>query len=181
MTFTPSLIFKKGEKMCTAISEKGKYPLFGRTLDFEMSYGESVVIAPRSFVLKFIYEGECKEHSAIMGIAHISQNTPLYYDAMNEDGLAVAGLNFPGNAVYNEKKEGFFNVASFEFIPFVLSKCKNVSEARELLERTNITKDSFGKDLPGSPLHFIISDPNESITAEPLSGGLRIYENPFGA
>ena len=31
---------------------------------------------------------------------------PLYYDAMNEKGLAIAGLNFVGNCQYNEKIEG---------------------------------------------------------------------------
>ncbi len=166
--------------MCTAISETGKYHLFGRTLDLEMSYGESVTVAPRNFAFRFRHEETIKEHSAIIGIAHISGETPLYYDAMNEEGLSMAGLNFPGNAVYNEEREGFFNVASFELIPFVLSKCKSVGEARELLLRTNITRDSFSEKLPTTPLHFIISDKYESITVEPLSGGLRIYDNPFG-
>ncbi len=166
--------------MCTAISERGKYHLFGRTLDLEMSYGESVAVTPRNFVFQFCHEGKIEKHSAMIGIAHVSGGTPLYYDAMNEEGLAAAGLNFPGNAVYNEPKTGFYNVASFELIPFVLSRCKNVDEARELLGKTNITNDSFAQNLPATPLHFLISDKYKSITAEPLADGLRIYDNPFG-
>ena len=33
--------------MCTAISYKAKDFYFGRTLDYECSYGEEVVITPR--------------------------------------------------------------------------------------------------------------------------------------
>ena len=164
--------------MCTAISEIGKYHLFGRTLDLEGSYGESVVITPRKFALRFLHEESMGEHTAIIGIAHVSEGIPLYYDAMNEEGLAIAGLNFPGNAVYNEPREGYFNVASFELIPFVLAKCKSVIEARELLKRTNLTNDSFSKELPTTPLHFIISDKEGCIVVEPLGDGLKIYENP---
>ena len=48
---------------------------------------------------------------------------PLYYDAVNEKGLGMAGLNFVGNAVYQEPVEDKENVAQFEFIPWVLSQC----------------------------------------------------------
>lgn len=35
--------------MCTAISYKAKDFYFGRTLDYESSYGEEVVITPRHY------------------------------------------------------------------------------------------------------------------------------------
>ena len=38
----------------------------------------------------------------MIGMAHVAENYPLYYDAMNEKGVAIAGLNFVGNAVYSE-------------------------------------------------------------------------------
>ena len=44
-------------------------------------------------------------------------------------GLAIAGLNFVGNAHYKEKQEGKDNVAQFELIPWILSQCSNVNEA----------------------------------------------------
>lgn len=34
----------------------------------------------------------------IIGMAHVAENYPLYYDAVNEAGLGMAGLNFVGNA-----------------------------------------------------------------------------------
>ena len=41
-----------------------------------------------------------ENHYAIIGMAHVSGDYPLYYDAMNEKGLGIAGLNFVGNATY---------------------------------------------------------------------------------
>lgn len=41
---------------------------------------------------------EMKRHYAILGMAHVAEGYPLYYDAINEKGLGMAGLNFVGNA-----------------------------------------------------------------------------------
>ena len=40
---------------------------------------------------------------------------PLYYDAVNEKGLGMAGLNFAGNAVYCKPKEGRDNIAPVSY------------------------------------------------------------------
>lgn len=167
--------------MCTAISSnKGKYHLFGRTLDLECSYGETVVITPRNFKLNFINEKSVTSHLAITGIACIRDNTPLYYDAINEAGLAIAGLNFPGNAVYHRPEKDMYNIASFELIPWMLCQCKTLSSAVELLKKTNIIFESFSPELPATPLHWIIADKDSAVTVESVDSGLEIYENPFG-
>lgn len=41
----------------------------------------------------------------MIGMAHVTDDYPLYYEAINEKGLGMAGLNFVGNAVYHEKKK----------------------------------------------------------------------------
>ena len=46
--------------------------------------------------------------------AHVAEDYPLYYDAMNEKGVAMAGLNFVGNAVYAAIKPDVENIAQFE-------------------------------------------------------------------
>ena len=163
--------------MCTAISTNG---FFGRTLDIERSYNEQIVIAPRKYCVEFLYEGASPNHPAIIGVATVEKNIPLYYDAMNEHGLAVAGLNFPVSAVYNGKKEGKYNVASYELIPFVLANCRTAKEAKELLKNTNVTADSFSHSLKASPLHWIVADKEFSIIVEPTEAGLQIYDNDFG-
>ena len=75
--------------MCTAINGGG---FFGRTLDLEFSYSEAAVIAPRGFEFRFLYEGANSNHSAVIGISHVSDGYPLFYDAANEAGLCVAAL-----------------------------------------------------------------------------------------
>ena len=78
----------------------------------------------------------------------------------------MAGLNFPGNADYKPFTEGKENISPFEFIPWILGQCANVTEARELLRRINLLEENFSEELPLSPLHWIISDREESITVE---------------
>ena len=92
----------------------------------------------------------------------------------------MAGLNFPGNAVFHPVDESKDNVAPFEFIPYILTQCKSVAEAKVLLGNINIADINFRPDLKASPLHWIISDKNESITVESVKDGLKIYENPVG-
>ena len=119
-------------------------------------------------------------HYAMIGIAINENNYPLYYDAANETGLAMAGLNFPGNAVYHDPKPSMHNVTPFEFIPWILGQCKTVDDARELLKNANIVNIPFSKDFPLSPLHWIIADANGCLTVESVAEGLKVYDNPVG-
>ena len=166
--------------MCTAVTYKTKDHYFGRNLDLEGSFGETVTVTPRNFPFDFRKMGKMERHFAMIGMAHISEGYPLYYDATNEKGLSMAGLNFPGNAEYKPYCTLKDNVAPFELIPWVLCQCATVSEAEKLLKRINLLEESFSDRLPLSPLHWIISDQERSITLEPLKSGIRIYDNPVG-
>lgn len=166
--------------MCTAITYKTRDFYFGRTLDYDFSYDERVTITPRNYPFVFRHTGRIYNHYAIIGMAYVVDGYPLYYDATNEKGLSMAGLNFVGNAYYNQVTETFDNIASFEFIPWVLSQCATVTQARELLSRINIVNTHFSDKLPPSQLHWIIADRDESITVETLKEGLKIYDNPVG-
>lgn len=165
--------------MCTAATYKTKDFYFGRTLDYEFSYGEKIVITPRNYRFDFEYMGEAKEHLAIIGMAHVSDNYPLYYDGINEAGLGMAGLNFVGNAKYGEDLDNKKNVAQYEFIPWILCQCHSVKAAKELLLDSNITARPF-KDFPCASLHWIIADKEEAITVECMEDGMHIYENEVG-
>ena len=165
--------------MCTAINLRKSCHYFGRNLDLEYHYNEEVVIAPENFTFNFRYTESADIHIPIIGMATIVDGIPLYYDAVNMHGLAAAGLNFPGNAVYQSKGDAGDNVAPFELIPWILRQCESVEEVRALLEHTNIVNMSFNKDLPNTPLHWIVSDSKESIVIEPVADGLLIYGNPI--
>jgi len=165
--------------MCTAISFKTNNHYFGRNLDLEYSYEESIAIAPRNYPFIFRKEATMEQHYALIGVAYIHSDYPLYYDAVNEEGLGMASLNFPGNAVYQSEKDQMYNITPYELIPWVLGNCKSVQEAKEILKKTNLLKVSFNKELPLTPLHFLISDREESIVVEPMQEGLCIFNNPI--
>ena len=166
--------------MCTAATYKTKDFYMGRTLDYEFSYGEEIIITPRNYPFKFRYTGEDSSHYAIIGMAHVTDDYPLYYDAVNEKGLGMAGLNFVGNAVYGERVDGSKNVAQFEFIPWILSKCGNLDEARKALSTLNLVGTPYSDNFPAAKLHWIIADKSGAITVESVAEGLKIYDNPVG-
>lgn len=166
--------------MCTAVTYKTKDFYFGRTLDYEHSFGEKITITPRNFPFTFRKVEELKSHYAIIGMATVVEGYPLYFDATNEKGLSMAGLNFPGNADYKPYVIGKENVAPFELILWILGQCATVKEAKEKLTGMNLVDISFSESLPLSPLHWIISDRNASITLESVKEGLKIYDNPMG-
>ena len=166
--------------MCTAATYKTNDFYFGRTLDYEFSYGDEVVITPRNYEFSFRRAGVMKTHYAMIGMAYVAGDYPLYYDAVNEKGLGIAGLNFVGNAVYNGEVQGADNIAQFELIPWILGQCASVGEAKELLSRLNIVNIQFSAELPLAQLHWIIADKEGAITVESVSDGLKIYDNPAG-
>ena len=166
--------------MCTAISFNSGNHYFGRTLDLEYSYNETVTVTPRFFPFYFRNEPSIDRHYAIIGMATVEDGYPLYYEATNEKGLSVAGLHFPDNAKYFPKDENKINLAPFEFIPWILSKCDSVKTTRSLLQNVNIIDTTFSSKFPNSPLHWLIADKNESITVESTAEGLQIYVNPVG-
>lgn len=198
--------------MCTAVSFKTKDHYFGRNLDFEFSYEETVTITPRNYRFLFCDEKEAESHYtaneklsrhqyvmngkqsqhqhiineklsqhhyAMIGMAYVVADYPLYYDATNEKGLSMAGLLFAGNAVYSDSKvPDKDNVAAYEFIPWVLTQCATIEEVKILLDRINLTGESFSPNLPPSPLHWLIADGNAAITVEAVAEGLKVYDNP---
>ena len=166
--------------MCTALTLLTNDHYFGRNLDLEYAYKETVTITPNGFPLVFRHSPALLSHYAMIGMAFVSDNYPLYYDATNEKGLSIAGLNFPKNAAYRKPQKGIHNITSFELIPWILGQCSTVRETRTLLRQTNLIDEPFDNKLPLSPLHFIISDRSESLTVEPMSDGLKLYPNPLG-
>lgn len=166
--------------MCTAATYKTKNHYFGRNLDLYYHYNEVVTVTPRNFPFVFRQMKAMNSHYAMIGMATIVDNYPLYYDATNEHGLSMAGLNFPGIAVYQDNKPDMDNISPFEFIPWILGQYRTVAEVKQALTRINLVKISFREDLPLSPLHWMISDRDTSITVEPMANGLRVFDNPIG-
>ena len=156
----------------------------GRTLDYEFSYGEEITVTPRNYAFHFRDAGSIKSHYAMIGMAFVSDDYPLYYDAVNEKGLGMAGLNFVGNAVYEDavfaKETDAVQVAQFEFIPWILGQCASVAEAKRKITNMRLTKTPFSDQLPAAQLHWMIADQEECIVVESMEDGLHVYDNPVG-
>ena len=166
--------------MCTAINFKSKDFYFGRNLDLEYSYKETVTITPRNYPFCFRTMGEMDHHYAMIGMAYVVEGYPLYYEATNEAGVSIAGLRFAENAHYPAMAEGKDNVSPFEFIPWMLTQCSNMQEVKKLLEKINLVNIPFSEELPLTPLHWMISYKEESVVVESMADGLHMYDNPTG-
>lgn len=166
--------------MCTAVTYQTEDFYFGRNLDYEALYGESVTITPRRYVFQRPGRPAWKPRYALIGMAHVCEGYPLYYDAVNEKGLCMAGLNFVGNAVYPAPVLGRESVAVYELIPWLLGRCASVREAREQLSHIALADVPFRADLPCAQLHWLVADKHDCLTVESVREGLRLYENPIG-
>lgn len=166
--------------MCTAATYRTDDFYMGRTLDYEFSYGEEITVMPRNFPLSFRHGGGTDRHYAIIGMAHVADGYPMYYDAVNEKGLGMAGLNFAASARYSEPEDGKQNVAQFEFIPWVLSQFASLEQARSAIEKINLVGTTYDSRYPAAKMHWIIADKSGAITVEPTKGGLKIYDNAPG-
>lgn len=166
--------------MCTAVTYRTKDHYFGRNLDYEFGFGESVTITPRDFIFHFRRMAPMEHHYAMIGMAVISSEYPLYFDATNEYGLSMAGLNFPHSAKYMPEDTGKENVTPFELIPWLLGSCKTVAEAQLKLNNANIADIPFSKEYPLSPLHWILADAERCVVIEQTEDGLLVHDNPLG-
>lgn len=167
--------------VCTAVTYQSEHCYFGRNLDLHYSYDERITITPRNFPFHFKTAGlSLDRHYAMIGMATTIDGYPLYYEASNEKGVSMAGLNFPGNAIFKPFDESKTNISPYEFIPYILGQCKNMTEVRTLLSKMNLVDIPFSSDLPLAPLHYMIAHEEEAITIEAVEEGLKIYDNPVG-
>lgn len=167
--------------MCTSIAWKSDDFYFGRNMDIDYSFGERVVVTPRNYPFVFRKAEKNEIHYALMGMACVKDNFPLYAEAVNEKGLCMAGLNFPQNAYYPEDiRIGKENISPFELIPYLLGKCGSVKEVKRCLSSLHLVNIPFSEDLPNAPLHWHIADKYESIVLESTEEGLTAYENTVG-
>lgn len=157
--------------MCTALYLKDSR-CFGRTLDLERTYGEQVTITPRRLL---------GNRYAIVGTATIADGYPLYYDGMNEMGLAIAGLNFPHSAHYPPPREGAENIAIHQLIPTLLGDCDSVNAARKRLTNLHLCNRPFSAQYPVATLHWMLADRERAMVIEATTAGVQVYENSVGA
>lgn len=166
--------------MCTGLNYTNNGHYFGRNLDLEIDYPVDVCISPRNLKYDWVNGGSMDRHYAMIGMGLVEDGHPLFFEAVNEKGLGMAGLAFAEYAYYFPKEEGKKNIASYELIPYILGQATSVEEARKLFDNLVVSDESVNPKYPASPLHWLIGDEKESIVVESTKDGLHIYDNPFG-
>ena len=166
--------------MCTAISYLQGHHYFGRNLDLTAGFSEEVTITPQNYVFRFRNGLNLFHHYAMIGMATVVNGYPLYYEATNDAGLSMAGLNFPDNAMYFPRTACKDNIAPFEMIPWVLAQCATVKEAKNLLLRVNVWMLPFSREYLLTPLHWIVADKECCLVVESTCEGVKLYDDPTG-
>lgn len=171
--------------MCTALvlSQKQGETFFGRNMDLEYNFNQSVHIVPRGYECENVVTGEkLNTKYAIIAMGTLMEGHPMLADGANEKGLACAGLNFYGYACYEEKicKEKV-NLAPHDIILWILANFEKVEDVKEAIQNINIVNAAFNKNTPIATLHWIVTDKSsKSIVIEKTREGLKVFDNPVG-
>ena len=171
--------------MCTALSimSKDNQNFFGRNMDLEYNFNQSVMIIPRKYSYKDNVTGKMiKTNYAIIGMGSVIDNHPAMADAMNEKGLACAGLNFAGFAYYEEKiVPGKINIAPYDFLLWVLFNYETVDEVKRDIENIELVSVPINENYPLPTLHWMIADKTgKSIVVEKTKEKFVVYDNTVG-
>lgn len=151
--------------MCTAVRYDN---FFGRNLDVYADYGEEPCRTP---------SGQEGNIYSILGMGIREGGQTLYFDAVNEKGLAMAGLSFCGYACYKNEIEGMKNIPSYRLISYILGCCADIRQALELLPLVNVTAEAVSQSYSPAPLHWMLADRFGSVVIEAVEQGVRIYKN----
>ncbi|MGU9063367.1 choloylglycine hydrolase [Clostridium perfringens] len=171
--------------MCTglALETKDGLHLFGRNMDIEYSFNQSIIFIPRNF--KCVNKSNKKELTtkyAVLGMGTIFDDYPTFADGMNEKGLGCAGLNFPVYVSYSKEDiEGKTNIPVYNFLLWVLANFSSVEEVKEALKNANIVDIPISENIPNTTLHWMISDiTGKSIVVEQTKEKLNLFDNNIG-
>ena len=157
--------------MCTALYFPVGGGFLGRTLDLEHGYWEQVTVTPSGYL---------GNRYAMVGMAANHQGYPLYFDGVNEVGLAVAGLNFPHSARYEPDTHDTVTIAPYELIPTLLGRCGSVAQAVSLLRGLRLCHRAPAENYSVATLHWMLTDGAQCVVVESTETGLYILDNPAG-
>ena len=171
--------------MCTALTLQTKdgYHLFGRNMDLAYDFNQGIILIPRNYECKERIHGTLRKNKyAIIGMASLIDDYPAFADAMNEKGLACAGLNFPGYSYLEDAPvEGKQNLAPYDLILWVLSNFETVDEVAKELQQVELVAVPINEKTPLPTLHWIVADKSgKSIVVEKTKEKFSIYDNPVG-
>jgi choloylglycine hydrolase len=171
---------------CTDFQVKAKDGsiVIGRSNEFSIDLASRICVFPRGERKKSVINKEQKGISWISKYGFVGidalKNTSLVFDGMNEKGLAVEALNFPG-AVYQPYKAGE-SLALTDIASWLLGNFATTTEVKRALKTVNVVEVPLPTQIP-LPLgfHLAVHDAQgNNIVIEFIKGKQKVYDNPLG-
>jgi choloylglycine hydrolase len=174
---------------CTSIRIKTEDGLafYARTFEGGVDFQNGLAVIPKGTV----YHGTLPDNTSkgltwttkygVVGMTAFKM--PLFSDGLNEQGLVVANLMFPGYAGYESFDPGKAKstLAHFELATWLLSSFATVAEVRQAIGTVRVCE---GPSLVAGfvlPLHFAVHDAKgDCLVIEYVKGKLSAYDNPLG-
>lgn len=170
--------------MCTAItlqSMQGEN-FFGRTMDFSHSIEPGVYVIPRNY--EWYSLATTKKYIDNYSFICMGQETDGmlgFFDGVNERGFAAAVLYFAGYAYYDLPINDKEQIASLDFLHYILGRCSSVDDLWTLLKNIYIVGIQDPVTKTAAPLHWIATDKSgKSVVIEQTKTGLEVIDNPVG-
>jgi len=177
---------------CTSIRVKTADGLifYARTMEYGQELGSSVLIVPKGTAFTgTLPDGSAKglRYKAKYGAVGMNAfGATVLTDGLNEKGLAVGALLFPGYAgyePYSSLKSGS-TLAQFDLAGWLLTQCASVADVRREIGKIRVCQGPTtfqGVPIGELALHYTVHDASgASIVLEYVGGKLRIHDNPVG-
>jgi choloylglycine hydrolase len=173
---------------CTTLLVKAKdgAVVSGRTLEFGFDMKSEIMVIPAGTPMKGSLPGGTTGISYTTKYGMIGANVlgyPVIIDGINEQGLFVSDLYFPGYAGYAEvtPENASRAMASYEFGNWLLGNFATADEVRAHFQDVVLAGTAVEALGGPPPVHFIIRDRSgKSLVIEPLDGKLKAYDDPVG-
>lgn len=172
--------------MCTAITLQTyqKTAYLGRTMDFSYPLSPHVWSVPEGCRWRSApSREELRDTCGFLAVGQKLDGILAFFDGVNQRGFAAAALYFAGYARYDDDAErpAGTQVASYDFLHYILGRCGSVEDLRTELEHTYIVGEKDPLTGTVAPLHWIAADRTGACAVlEQTEHGMELYRNPLG-
>ena len=184
-----SLFFAKLAPACTSIRLRAGdgTVVYARTMEFAVVLESDVIMVPRGYARTGTTpQGEnglkWTSKYASLGI-NTGSGMPFLVDGVNEKGLAVGLLYFPGTVGYMKYSAGEASktIAPWEVGSWILENFATVEEVKQNIGSITVPAVVVKQLDFVPPLHYVVHDASgKSVVIEYVEGKLHVHDNVLG-
>ena len=176
------------------VTSKDDSVIIGRSQEYAIDLKSDLVVEPAGFLHDAKFKNRCLRGMTWNNryrIAYLNAlDLPVASDGLNEAGLSVGALMFPGFAKFQDIPQNRCDnaVSSFQFPLWILGRFGTVRELREALKEDSfplVWRAEPPENLPeiegAADLHFSVYDATgDGIIIEYTEQGRKVYNNTLG-